>query len=91
VGFSTNLGGTINRATVWESGIAYNLNDLLLGPSDFSNLIEARAINDSGVIVGYGTLAAGGIRGFVLTPIPSPGAAMVLGLGGLFIGRRRRA
>jgi probable HAF family extracellular repeat protein len=66
-----------------------NLNSRLVGGAGWS-LFGASGINDAGQIVGWGTLD-GVATGYVLTPIPSPGAAMVLGLGGLFIGRRRRA
>jgi hypothetical protein len=47
-------------------------------------------INDAGQIAGFWRSAADGqVRGFTAV-IPAPGAAMVLGLGGLFVGRRRR-
>lgn len=48
-------------------------------------------INDAGQIVGFWRSATDGqVRGFTAV-IPAPGAAAVLGIAGLFAGRRRRA
>jgi hypothetical protein len=70
VGSVTDKKGT--WATIWtvEEGMR-KLNSLLADPVNEWVLIEAYDINDKGQIVGYGT-NAGQLRGFLLTPVPTP-------------------
>jgi uncharacterized membrane protein len=79
-------------ACIWdERGVTY-LNDLI--PADSGWILEyANDINDSGQIVGAGTL--GGVsRGFLLTPVPEPSSVISLIFGmvniGLLVRRRQR-
>jgi probable HAF family extracellular repeat protein len=90
-----------SRATLWRpgQGEVLDLNTLL--PRDSGWLLsEAMGINDRGQIVGTG-LYRGQVRGFLMTPLPSPPPAAVpepsglalLALGGGLagaVGRRRR-
>lgn len=87
VGNSQRIAGSAAVATLWQNGVAIDLNTLI-APGSGWNLLSAEGINNAGDIVGFGTFQ-GSSRAFMLT-IPSPGAAMVLGLGGLFAARRRR-
>jgi len=68
------------RATLWENGQAYNLNDLVVNSLEGGTLEHALGINEKGQIVGrayFGT----DIRGFVLTPVPEADALLMLGFG----------
>ncbi len=57
------------HATLWtEDDDRFNLNDLIHGPADGWQLVEARDINASGQIVGYG-LKDGRTAAFLLTPV----------------------
>ncbi|WP_169978506.1 DUF3466 family protein [Tautonia rosea] len=70
-----------NYGFLYKDGQLLDLNDLIFGPSDFSRLTNVRGINDRGQIVGFGTLADGTIRGFVLTVVPEPSSIVLAGLG----------
>jgi probable HAF family extracellular repeat protein len=82
-----------------SDGTAGGMTDLnaLVDPLSGWTLIEARAINDHGQIVGYGALSGdAGTRAFLLTPIPQGAvpepatwALMILGFG-LVAGVMRR-
>jgi probable HAF family extracellular repeat protein len=52
------------------------LSSLVKMPSGWTKLNSARDINDAGQITGYG-MKDGSRRGFLLTPIPEPSAAML--------------
>lgn len=96
-----------NRALLWlpDAGgvagyVAYDLNSLItlgsVATGGWTRLLEARAVNDDGTIVGYGRFVAmpGGAevtRGFVLTVVPEPAtvAVMCLGTAGALLRRRR--
>jgi probable HAF family extracellular repeat protein len=70
VGHATGFFGfsTIDGAAVlWDEGIAHDLNDLVLNDSDLV-LRSAEDIDDSGRIIGFGTVD-GETRGFLLTPV----------------------
>ena len=91
VGVSEVGGGRF--ATLWRDGAAFDLN-ALIDPASGWTLAEARDVNASGQIVGYGTLN-GQTRGFLLSPIaavPEPGTTGLLSLvaGGCVARRARR-
>ena len=79
-----------DRATLWENGVAINLNDYLLDDSDFFLLTEALHINDNGQIVGLGYRKNGFEGMFIMTPIPEPTTCGLLGLGVGMIWLRKR-
>src|SRR5690606_5198095 len=57
------------RAVIWRDGALRDLNELI-DPATGWTLADARAINNSGQIVGFGRLATGGgVRAFLLTPL----------------------
>ena len=62
----------------------------LIDPSSGWQLLNAEDINDSGVIVGWGTDPSGYYEAFELTPIPEPATLGLLALGGVAMLRRRR-
>ena len=79
-----------DHAFIWDSSAGMvDLNDYVSGSG--WTLTEARAIDDLGHIVGYGTNPDGKIRAFLLTPEPSSVALMGIGLAALVMRRRRRA
>ncbi len=82
VGWS--IDGASSRATLWQDGTIYNLNDLL-DPADplsaTTVLIQATDINNSGQIVGQALFADGGQRAFLLNPVPVPAAVWLFGSG----------
>lgn len=102
VGRSSSAAG--DHAFLWDNGTLFDLNDLI-DPTDplfgLVTLGQAKAINDSGQIVGQG-LFAGPFgpqvsHAFLLTPVPQvavpePGtfALFVVGLAGLMVTVRRR-
>ena len=92
VGFA-RFGGQY-RAGIW-SGSSESWEDLaLVLPTGFSQSY-AQGISDDGInvyVTGFGyNLLTGREEALLWTrPIPSPGAATLLGLGGLMVARRRR-
>lgn len=87
VGNSQRIAGSAAVATLWQNGVAIDLNTLITPESGW-NLLSAEGINDAGDIVGFGTFQ-GSTRAFMLT-IPTPGTAGLLAVAGIFAGRRRR-
>jgi probable HAF family extracellular repeat protein len=72
VGYSTTLGEEFTRAFVFDGTQVIDLNTRLDARSGKGwVLLEARAINDKGRIVGTG-LHKGATRAFLLTPITTP-------------------
>jgi probable HAF family extracellular repeat protein len=77
-------------AFLWENEQILDLNGLIAPGTGFS-LLQALAISDTGLIVGWGKLAGNtGDRAFLLTPIPEPATLALLAVGGLVALRRRR-
>jgi probable HAF family extracellular repeat protein len=65
------VGYSAGSATLWDQGTVTNLNDVLSNGGGWQ-LLEARAINNVGQIVGYGKNPDGQTRGFLLTPDNPP-------------------
>lgn len=94
VGYSQAAGGA-SHATLWQNGSLRDLNELIATDSGWL-LVEARAVNDGGQIVGFG-IFNGEQRAFRLDPlespdasaVPEPGAIAMLLLGLAGIGARR--
>ena len=86
--------GLSRRAFLYSQGNSSStMTDLtsLIDPLSGWTLIEATAINDSGMIVGYGIDPNGNDRGFLLTPVPAPtSATFLIGAGMVFVTRRKR-
>ncbi|MFT3857595.1 MAG: hypothetical protein QM742_08900 [Aquabacterium sp.] len=57
------------RASLWTNGLRQDLNKLTTPPAGHV-LVDARAINDRGQIIGWMTNPAGLMRGYLLTPVP---------------------
>ena len=75
------------HAWVWSNGLMEDLNSLINAPG--WELLEAHDVNDLGQIVGLGRF--NGVRhGFLLNPVPGPGAWVGLVVGGVMLVRRRR-
>jgi probable HAF family extracellular repeat protein len=84
--------GGEQRNFLYENGVMFDLNTLISQESGWI-LDSALGINDAGQIVGVGT-HNGNTRGYLLTPVPEPGA-FALGLTGavsilLFCRRKNR-
>jgi probable HAF family extracellular repeat protein len=72
----------------YNNGSVIDLNTLI-DPSSGFTLEGATAINDEGLIVGYGYNSAGQEDAFLLTPTPEPATLSLLALGGVALLRRR--
>jgi probable HAF family extracellular repeat protein len=88
VGYST-----VNQschASLWDNGVTIDLNKYLTDAT-WDYLAEARDINDSGQIIGYGYIN-GDQRAFLMTPvsIPEP-ATLLLFAFGAFISLRKKS
>jgi probable HAF family extracellular repeat protein len=100
VGWSTSLyDSDIYHATIWDGTALHTPTDLnqFLSVSEVNAgwvLVEARGINDNGLIVGNAhNLITGADHAFLLTPVPEPEtyALFMAGLGLMgFIARRRK-
>ena len=66
-----NSDGSRSRATLWQNGVVYDLNDLISSDlRPFLTITQATGINDSGQIVAYGNDSrSADQKGFLLTPI----------------------
>ena len=78
VGYAYTSTG-VYHASLWEQGIAIDLNDLVSAAPAWE-LESARGINDSGQIVGAAILN-GEEHGFLLTPIPEPATFLLMVFG----------
>ena len=78
----TVVGSSSVGATLWQDGVAANLNSLIPSGSGWY-LSGAIDINDYGQIVGYGSKGA-----FLLTPVPEPGSLIALLGGTCFVALR---
>jgi len=87
VGFLDTGQGT--RGALWSDGQVFDLNDLV--PHLDFEIREAVDINDNGqiLVAGFDTDTST-FRHAVLTPIPAPGAALVVAVGIGLCGRRSR-
>lgn len=84
--------GVDTQAVMWQNGVALDLNSLAGAQGLGWFLNSANAINDSGQIVGTGRIN-GQSHTYLLTPVPVPAAAWLLGSGllGLIGVTRRKA
>jgi probable HAF family extracellular repeat protein len=89
VGESYTKGDAADHAFLYSGGIMTDLNSLLPAGSGWK-LTRAAAINDSGQIVGYGTIE-GQTHAFLLdtASTPEPGSLALLGAGLVAAGLRR--
>ena len=90
VGWSYTDGVYDSRAFLWEDGAMADLNDLLTEPFPYT-LVEAVDINNRGQIACRAVDASGGSWAVLLSPIPEPGAWLLLAAGAAAALRRRRA
>jgi probable HAF family extracellular repeat protein len=97
-GCGPDYNGT-SHAFIWEDGVMWDLNDLLIGPQPTGIpglvLVSANDINDDGWIVGiaatpftYDPEAVTYARGFLLqpVPVPEPVTGVLMGTGLLVFG-----
>lgn len=91
VGLSRFSASDENHAFLVDNGAMYDLNNLIAADSGWE-LMDAQAINDSGLIVANG-IYNGVAKACILTPVPEPSSVVVLAVGlvGLIGIRRRRA
>lgn len=79
VGYSMTAGLNLPRAFLYQDGALLDLNNLGLDLDGWT-LLNARAINDHGDIVGVAFKSGIGDRAFLLTAVPEPSTyAMLLG------------
>jgi|GEM_PF-5163592 len=76
------------RAVAWDGATPVPLTEAVNSPGWV--LERANSINDLGQIAGIGELN-GVTHAYLLTPVPAPGAALVLGVGAMLAARRRRS
>lgn len=89
VGWAEGLSGG-DLAYVWSAGAGMlALDDLLVSANGWS-MQRARAINDSGMIVGNAMDANGVVHAVMLTPVPEPSTWALFGLGVFALAARRK-
>jgi probable HAF family extracellular repeat protein len=74
---------------LWQDGTMYDLNNYMLSAPGAITNFRPVAINDSGLIAGYGRVG-GDTHGFLLTPVPEPGNMILLSVAGIALGRSRK-
>jgi probable HAF family extracellular repeat protein len=99
VGSSSNLANGKNRATLWNHGVAIDLNSFLNASEQTAGwvLLNGTDINDNGSIVGFAINTVSGVqRGFLLqsvAAVPEADTSAMLLLGASVMGfmvRRRQ-
>lgn len=91
VGYSIDSSSNQHGA-LWESGVGYDINSLIVGPTGGLNVIEGRGINGFHGIYATARDANGAYHAVILnaTTVPEPTSLAVLGFGVLALGRRRK-
>ena len=67
VGYADRQASGSPQAFIYQNGVIQNLNSMVPA-STALHLDQANSINNSGQIVGYGSIAGGSTHGFLLTP-----------------------
>ena len=67
VGYADRTAAGKPQAFLWQNGVIQNLNDMIPATTTL-HLDQANGINNSGQIVGYGSLSNGTTHAFLLTP-----------------------
>lgn len=88
LGASLIWNGTFNEGFLWDAVNGTRTLDELVGRPGVSSLFHAWDINDQGQIL-CKKLEGDGIHTIVLTPVPEPCSLTAVGLGSLYILRRR--
>ncbi len=80
------------RAVLWLDGAPLDLNTLMLDRPAAFFASQAMAVNDAGLITGWGQIGSERV-GFLLSPVPEPGSALLwaAGLGVMALRWRRVA
>ncbi|MES2898838.1 MAG: PEP-CTERM sorting domain-containing protein [Pseudomonadota bacterium] len=89
VGSSEVAGSNALHAFLYAEGVMLDLN-ALIGPAFPWVLNYAAGINDAGQLAAFGCNALSQCQGFLLSPVPEPGAAALLLLGLAVMGLARR-
>ncbi|NHZ96743.1 HAF repeat-containing PEP-CTERM protein [Massilia sp. CCM 8734] len=86
------VGEGAQHAVLWQDGMEFDLNAQIVGERfGFTYLEKAYGINDHGQIVGRGLTADGSHQAFLLSPVPEPGAWLMLAVGlGIVVRVKRR-
>lgn len=79
-----SIDGTFSvlSAVLWQDGVVYNLNDLVIPGADAGLYLQlAESINSRGEIVGFGQTAAGDVHGYLAIPNDGDGAGATFSFG----------
>jgi probable HAF family extracellular repeat protein len=71
IGISASAEGNL-RACLWQDGVMYDLNNLVIGGSHL-HLVFPTGINNSGEISGFGVTATGEMHAFLANPVNGNG------------------